>query len=57
MRYPKTPDFDIMGGVPIVRSLHIKKEDTLCKPMFCESAEHEEPNKPTWLVFDKQVGI
>lgn len=61
MRYPKTPDLDIMNGVHIIRSLHVKKENKFCNYSSFNSAadiytNHEESNnKPTWLVFDKQV--
>lgn len=55
MRYPKTSDLDIISGVHIIRSLHVKKENTFCKPISDTSADHKEPNKPVWLVFDKQV--
>jgi len=54
MRYPKTPDFDIMSGVHIVRSLHVKNEKK-CNSAFNSTTDLEEAKKPTWLVFDKQV--
>lgn len=59
MRYPKTPDLDIMSGVHIIRSLHVKKENNSCNSCFnsmvSASVSDEESKKPTWLVFDKQV--
>lgn len=63
MRYPKTPDLDIMNGVHIIRSLHLKKENKICKYSGFDTVadiytNHEGANnKPTWLVFDKQVNI
>jgi len=54
MRYPKTPDFDIMSGVHIIRSLHVKNEKK-CNSVFNSTTDLEEAKKPTWLVFDKQV--
>jgi len=54
MRYPKTPDFDIMSGVHIIRSLHVKNENK-CNSAFNSTTDLEEAKKPTWLVFDKQV--
>ncbi|XP_060867851.1 EF-hand domain-containing family member C2-like [Metopolophium dirhodum] len=53
MRYPKTPDFDIMSGVHIIRSLHVKNEKK-CNSVFNSTTDLEEAKKPTWLVFDKQ---
>ncbi|XP_050054514.1 EF-hand domain-containing family member C2-like [Aphis gossypii] len=52
-RYPKTPDLDIMSGVHIIRSLHIKNEKK-CNSVFNSTTDLEETKKPTWLVFDKQ---
>lgn len=60
MRYPKTPDLDIVSGVHIIRSLHVKKENK-CGGSAINSmsdigaADCKESKKPTWLVFDKQV--
>jgi len=54
MRYPKTPDLDIMSGVHIIRSLHVKNEKK-CNTVFNSTTDLEETKKPTWLVFDKQV--
>jgi len=54
MRYPKTPDLDIMGGVHIIRSLHVKNEKK-CNSVFNSTTDLEETKKPNWLVFDKQV--
>lgn len=55
MRYPKTPDLDIMSGVHIIRSLHVEKKNRLCNSMLDIPADPEESKKPTWLAFDKQV--
>lgn len=55
MRYPKTPDLDIMNGVHIIRSLHVKKENNT-SDFNSTMYAHNESKKPTWLVFDKQVG-
>ncbi|XP_025206632.1 EF-hand domain-containing family member C2-like [Melanaphis sacchari] len=52
-RYPKTPDFDIMNGVHIIRSLHVKNEKK-CNSVFNSTTDLEETKKPAWLVFDKQ---
>lgn len=54
MRYPKTPDLDIMSGVHIIRSLHVKNEKK-CNSAFNSTTDLKETKKPTWLVFDKQV--
>lgn len=55
MRYPKTPDLDIMNGVHIIRSLHVKKEDDTFDSTMGKFYDRKNSNKPTWLVFDKQV--
>ncbi|VVC33906.1 Uncharacterised domain DM10,Domain of unknown function DUF1126 [Cinara cedri] len=63
MRYPKTPDLDIMNGVHIIRSLHVKKDNKFCNNNYSgfnsvadvyTNNYEESNNKPTWLVFDKQ---
>lgn len=55
MRYPKTPDLDIMSGVHIIRSLHVKKENKFCNYTLDITTDPEKSKKPTWLAFDKQV--
>lgn len=57
MRYPKTPDLDIMSGVHIIRSLHVKKENKFYNSTLDITADPEESKKPTWLAFDKQVSL
>lgn len=60
MRYPKTPDLDIISGVHIIRSLHVKKENNKSSNSSFNSmldihTDREESKNPNWLVFDKQV--
>lgn len=60
MRYPKTPDLDIISGVHVIRSLHVKKKNNKsCNSTFNSMldiyTDRKESQKPTWLVFDKQV--
>jgi len=62
MRHPKTPDLDIMNGVHVIRSLHVKKQSKFCNlanfnptTSADTSADSAESKRPTWLVFDKQV--
>lgn len=61
MRYPKTPDLDIINGVPIIRSLHVKNNikfgDCATDSASGIDADLKESKRPTWLVFDKQVLI
>jgi len=43
-----------MSGVHIIRSLHVKNEKKR-NSVFNSTTDLEETQKPTWLVFDKQV--
>lgn len=62
MRYPRTPDLDIINGVHIIRSLHVKNDNnkscgSATNSVFDVNADFKESKKPTWLVFDKQVSV
>lgn len=62
MRYPKTPDLDIINGVHIIRSLHVKNNnnkfaDSATNSVLDINSAFKESKKPTWLVFDKQVSV
>lgn len=62
-RYPKTPDLDIINGVHVIRSLHVKNDNInkfgnpTNNSVSNVSADFKESKKPTWLVFDKQVRV
>ncbi|XP_050432576.1 EF-hand domain-containing family member C2-like [Adelges cooleyi] len=58
-RHAKTPDLDIMNGVNIVRSLHVKHNkgktnNYKAKYNFDMDLERQS-TMPTWLVYDKQA--